>query len=259
MTQIKYLISTIIFYSTISIYAIDINNTTEIIKEASKATEKLQKEFSNLIETKETINSTTTEQNITVKKAIVIEDSIKNIAEENITIEESIVVEDSNETIHKIKKEITTKERNETIQDKLEITPKIVVDNNISIVENNTSENNISIVENNITTLLEMNSSKKENQTVVSDNITEDDEGSSKKGMIIFKTKLKKICKMTGEEFAKNYTQEDWDDIYDNDEFEKVVYELCPDIKGKYDINWTKDLYQFSLQYASDTDEIPEC
>ena len=255
MIQRKHLISAIIFYSTISLYAIDINNTTEIIEEATKATEGLQKKISQLIDTKEETNTTTIEHNVTTKKVIIVESSIEEEVEieENITIENSIVIEEQNETMQEPKK-ITIVETNETLQKKLNKTPQRPIDNNSSIVDSN-----ISIIENNTTTILETNTTLEENQTVTEDNTIEEDEGSSKKGMIIFKTKLKEVCKMTAEEFAKNYTQEDWDEIYDNDEFEKIVYEICPDIKGKYDKKWTNDLYQFSLQYASDSDEIPEC
>ena len=196
MIQIKHFISALLFCSSLSLSAMDKNDTVAIINEASKATEGLQEEFSELIETKEPIQqialSTTTDHNVTAQEVIVVE-------------------------------------------------------------ENSISENNIT------TPPLETNSTLEENQTVEQDTTTEEEEGSFTKGMVIFKTKFKAICKMTGEEFAKNYTQEDWDDIYDNDEFEKVVYELCPEMKGKYKKKWTKDLYQFSLKYASDSDEIPEC
>jgi hypothetical protein len=87
----------------------------------------------------------------------------------------------------------------------------------------------------------------------------EEIEGSFTKGLVIFKTRLKGPCKMIGEEFAKNYTQEDWEDIFDSKEFEKVVIEICPKMEGKYQERWTPHLFQFSLEYASDSDNIPEC
>jgi len=84
-------------------------------------------------------------------------------------------------------------------------------------------------------------------------------EGSVKRGLILFKTKFKTPCNMTGEEFAKNYTQEDWDDIYEENEFKEEIIELCPKIEKQYKDEWTPHLYQFSVKYASDSDEIPEC
>ena len=257
MIQMKHLIYTIIFYSTISLSAIDMNSTAKIIEEATKATKGLQEDFSQLIEPKEANSTTMENNNITLQK-IIIKDTVEDeVIEENITIEKSIVIEDSNRTIQEEQiitkdrieepKELTIEEINETIQERLEKVPQ-------------TSDNNITISKSNITTSTEINSTAEENQTVELESITEDEEElSSKKGMVIFKTKFKAVCKMTGDEFAKNYTQEDWDDIYDNDEFEKVVYEICPEMKGRYDKKWTKDLYHFSLKYASDSDEIPEC
>ncbi len=199
MIQIKYLLFSILFCSTLTLSATDINSSVEIIEEASKATEELQKDFSKLIEEKEPIQNETIsnikDNNITAQEVIVIED--------NQTIQKRVIVQNKDNKEHQI---VVTEESNKTLQ-----------------------------------------------------NITEKEDGSFIVGMAIFKTKLKVVCKMTGEDFAKNYTQEDWDDIYDNNEFEKTVYKLCPEIKGKYDEKWTNDLYQFSLKYASDSDEIPEC
>ncbi len=246
MIQRKHLISTIIFCSTLSLYAIDINNTTEIIEEATKATESLQEDFSKIVEkeehTQQKIISIAKDNNITIQEVTIIENSDENISikEDNQTIQEPIVVENSDENI------TIKKENNETIQES-------------NITKNKIVEATKIIVDTNKTSIPEANLTEEENQTVEQESAIEDEEGSYKEGMIIFKTKLKKVCKMTGDDFAKNYTQEDWDDIYDNNEFEKVVYELCPAIKGKYDKKWTKDLYQFSLKYASDSDEIPEC
>ena len=284
MIRTKHLISALLFFSTLSLFAMDKNDTATIIKEASKATEGLQKDFSELIETKEPIPqtaiSTTTDNNVTAQEVIVIEDNVENTTteEHNETLQEPtvdehkleepttvIVVEDSVENI-------ATEEHNETLQEptvdehKLEEPTTVVIVETNETVQETLEEipqtsivNDTSISESNITTIIETNPTLEENQTVAQDTTTEEEEGSFTKGMVIFKTKLKAVCKMTGEEFAKNYTQEDWDDIYDNDEFEKVVYELCPTMKGKYQKKWTKDLYQFSLKYASDSDEIPEC
>ena len=240
MIQTKHLISAILLCLSLSLSAIDINNTVEIIEKASKATEELQKDFSQLIENEEPIQdeaiSTTMDNNVTAHEVIIIEDNIKSIA-----------TEEHNKTLQKEPTKIPKVETNESIQKNiLEKAPQTLIVNDVSIAESN------------MTTLTETNTSE-ENQTVTQDEEIEEEEDSFTKGMVIFKTKFKAVCKMTGDEFAKNYTQEDWDDIYDNDEFEKVVYELCPAMKGKYNKKWTKDLYQFSLKYASDSDEIPEC
>ena len=225
MIHTKYLISSILLFSTLCLSAIDMNDTVEIIEEASKDTESLQKDFSQLIDNNniEPIQleniSVVTDKNVTAQEVIIVEDKY------------SIDTKEHNQTIKKITEDIVTKENNKTIQE-------------ANITKNIPQEPKIIVTQ-------------ESNKTL--QNTNEEEDGSFKKGMVIFKTKLKVVCKMTGEDFAKNYTQEDWDDIYDNNEFEKTVYKLCPTIKGKYDEKWTNDLYQFSIKYASDSDEIPEC
>ncbi len=258
MMKKKHLVCAIIFCSTLSLYAIDINNTKETIEEAMKATEGLQKKISKIIEEN---NRTKIEQNISTEKLIVIKENIEDTKiEENITIEKSVVIEEQNKTMQNPKKITALTDTNKTLPNRLK--------ENLSkpIIENNSIDNNTSTKDTNNTLLIENNSTVEKNSTIennhtiaVQNNTIEEEKGSFRKGRTIFKTKLKDVCKMTGDEFAKNYTQEDWDDIYDNNEFEKVVYEICPAMKGKYNKEWTKDLYQFSLKYASDSDEIPEC
>ncbi len=198
MIQTKHLLSAILFCSTLSLSAVDMNNTVEIIEKASEATEELKEDFLQLIDTKE---------------PIINQENTSMPIDTTITPQEVIIVE----------------------------------------------ENNSSKQESNTSTPIETNTTVEQNQTVIEESSIEEEEGSFKQGMIIFKSNFKEVCKMTGDEFAKNYTQEDWDGIYDDNEFEKVVYEICPDMKGKYDKKWTNHLYQFSLKYASDSDEIPEC
>ena len=64
---------------TFPLLAIDINETTEIIEEASKATQTLQKDFSALME-EETIpavvdiNTTSSENNVTAQEVFIVEE-----------------------------------------------------------------------------------------------------------------------------------------------------------------------------------------
>lgn len=94
------------------------------------------------------------------------------------------------------------------------------------------------------------------NQTTI---IKDDKLGTSNIGLIIFKTQIKPYCKMGGEKFAKQYMQEDWEEIYDDKEFKMELIKACPNMKERYQEKWTDDLYQFALEYASDSDAIPEC
>ena len=84
-------------------------------------------------------------------------------------------------------------------------------------------------------------------------------QGTSIRGLIIFKTRVRPYCEINGKEFAKKYMQEDWDDIYHEKELKMEVLKACPKIEKKYKDKWTPHLYQFVLEYASDSDTIPEC
>ena len=219
---------------TFPLLAIDINETTEIIEEATEATQTLQEDFSVLME----------EEAVPTVTVVPIESSIPS--ENNITTQKVLVVEElnSSEEMEPAKELVLLIESNSST-----ITP--MPEHNIPNVT----------IDKSVETTIELNTTKVDLQDNNASKTAHEDEeeGVDTRGMVIFKTKLKAVCKMSGEEFAKNYTQEDWDDIYDNNEFEKVVYELCPEMEGKYEKKWTKDLYQFSLKYASDSDEIPEC
>jgi len=156
----------------ISLYAMDLNETTSILEEATKATEELQDKF------------------------ITLRDEPSN------------------------------KSKTEA----LEIIPSITI--------NKTGEINTTITDSNNT------------------NITL---GTSAAGLIIYKTQIKPYCEMTGDKFAKQYTQEDWEDIYHDEEFKMELLKACPKLKKRYKEKWAPDLYQFAVEYASDSDAIPEC
>jgi len=154
----------------ISLYAMDLNETTSIIEEATKATQDLQNKFQALID------------------------------------------------------EPSTPSKRETI----EVVASITINNegNVTIVDKNSSNG---------------------------------EQGTSSAGLIIYKTQIKPYCEMKGDKFAKQYTQEDWEDIYHDEEFKIEILKVCPKMREIYEDKWTSDLYQFALEYASDSDAIPEC
>jgi len=165
-----------------SLYAMDLNQTTIIIEEASNATQSLQDEFKTLIE----------EPSLPTKK------------------------------------------------EKVEVLPSVTINKSGEV---------------NITTLPNCD----DNATSSDNNCSNSDLGTSSAGLIIYKTRIKPYCEMTGDKFAKQYTQEDWEDIYHDEEFKMELLKACPKLKEKYEDKWTPDLYQFSVEYASDSDAIPEC
>jgi hypothetical protein len=199
----KIIISTCLLFSCNILQALDLNEANTIIEEASVATEKLQEDFSGLIDAEQE------------KVPTILEEANSSITEGTIA-SDVIEIEETN------------------------------------LSSSNTKKNTIRCTKGVINSINDQNISKKEEEE-------EEIEGSATKGLVIFKTRLKIPCKMRGEEFAKNYTQEDWEDIYDSQEFEKVIIEICPKMEGKYKKRWTPHLFQFSLEFASDSDNIPEC
>jgi len=123
----------------------------------------------------------------------------------------------------------------------------------VPIDQNNTGQNSIG-----------QNSTKniscEDNESNITQECQEEEvEGKMIRGLIIFKTRIKPFCDMTGQEFAKQYAQEDWDDIYHDKEFAQEVFKACPRVEKRYKTKWTPHLYEFTLEYASDSEAIPEC
>jgi len=230
---------TSLFLLTLSLNANDLNATTTIIENATKATTQLQTQFSELMK-----DEKSQKENMTVIKDENLSSSpTTELTEESVIEGPKEVIIEENITKETLPTEIT--EVNQTEITTLSIEETITSDANIS--------SQVSTVQDELVETIETNSSEPTEEE------NEESEGSFTKGMIIFKTKIKANCEMTGDEFAKHYSQEDWDDIYDGNEFKNIVLKICPKMEGKYDDKWTDDLYQFSLKYANDSDEIPEC
>lgn len=81
----------------------------------------------------------------------------------------------------------------------------------------------------------------------------------SKKGQKIFKKKFRKKCGFSGVRFARNHTQLEWEEIWDEGMFQNEAKKICPrlDIK-KIKPKWWKHVYEFSHKYASDG-IVPKC
>ncbi len=87
--------------------------------------------------------------------------------------------------------------------------------------------------------------------TIVSANAT--------KGQKLFKKKFRKKCGFSGVRFARNHTQAEWEEIYDDDKFQEEAKKICPRLKlNKIDASWWKDIYDFSVTYAKDG-VVPKC
>jgi hypothetical protein len=81
----------------------------------------------------------------------------------------------------------------------------------------------------------------------------------AKKGQKIFKKKFRKKCGFSGVRFARNHTQAEWEDIWDEGRFQEEAKKICPRLNlKKIKPKWWKHVYQFSRKYASDG-VVPKC
>ena len=259
------LLLTSFFQLHTSLIAMDLNETTIIINEATEATETLQGEFNQLINEKPSLTPVlepkidttvnTLENNISMVKelkpvennASVVQELTKpelKPLEENASIEvtelnsstKKFIIPEVNSTISTPSETNLSKELNTSILD------SDCVDSNDSVPSTETNSSN------------ESNSSEP-----VLNCSGEEIHGDTMKGRLIYKTRIKPYCEITGETFAKQYMQEDWDDIHSENEFKMEVIKACPKMKTRYREKWTPHIYQFVLEYASDSDAIPEC
>jgi hypothetical protein len=275
----------------------DLNKTTTIINEAVKATENLQKAFEvELNQNNETPSAMemNKSRSILSEKINIIQESNEtpnsesNLIQEQSTpssiktlsLEENLTVEPNNSTLILSESINIIQEDNETKRAELNLTQEqspILIEPLPSEVnlttEQNQSIETINIIELNHTNTstnieIDLSSETNSSQTLSCDdndsNRTEqcqeaEVQGKMIRGLIIFKTRIKPFCDMTGEEFAKQYAQEDWDDIFHEKQFKKELFRACPRIEERYKDKWTPHLYEFTLEYASDSEAIPEC
>jgi len=81
----------------------------------------------------------------------------------------------------------------------------------------------------------------------------------AKKGQKIFKKKFRKKCGFSGVRFARNHTQGEWEEIYDEGVFQKEAQKICPRLQlKKIKPSWWKHVYEFSYTYAKDG-KVPKC
>jgi hypothetical protein len=81
----------------------------------------------------------------------------------------------------------------------------------------------------------------------------------AKKGQKLFKKKFRKKCGFSGVRFARNHTQSEWEEIYDNGNFPQEAKKICPRLKlKKIKPSWWQHVYEFSEKYAKDG-VVPKC
>jgi len=81
----------------------------------------------------------------------------------------------------------------------------------------------------------------------------------AKKGQKIFKKKFRKYCQFSGVKFARNHTQDEWEEIWGEGRFFAESKRLCPKLKlNKIKKKWWESVYEFSYKYAKDG-VVPKC
>ncbi len=207
---------------TIQNHAIDLNESSEIIEQASQATIEIQGEIETIINQDEVMAQDET---------IVIEQPL--IDEQNLTLIDKNSIKDENLTLP-----IATEEKNTSI-------PSPTIASVLDIEDNLTAEVNNTIDENNNSTL------NKETFDM--------SRGSLEKGKEIYKQRLKEICDTTKAELSEYYSQDEWEVFASEGKFEDAIFEICPQIEPSYNKDWSEDLYQFYYQNARDSEAIPDC
>lgn len=79
-------------------------------------------------------------------------------------------------------------------------------------------------------------------------------------GQNLFKKKMRKYCGFSGVHFARQHTQDEWKEIYDNGKFIEESVKLCPRLNiDKIKTIWWEDIYHFTHEYSVGGSHIPEC
>ena len=232
-------------FFSISIEAIEMTHTDEILNNAIDATQSMQKEMNQAIDDTSFIQT----------EEIISEPIIETIVVETIVPSAIVNEEVNSSTIIPVlptpsnELNITTTTENNNTQIEAEkkemvIPPVLIKETNISI-----EENTIEIEENTIEI-------EEKNETKPQPIIT--NKGNATAGKNIFKYVLKTDCGINGHKFASKYTQEEWEEIAELHKFKETIFETCPNARLYYQDKWTVDLYKF-FHEMSDEDGIPEC
>jgi hypothetical protein len=80
------------------------------------------------------------------------------------------------------------------------------------------------------------------------------------KGQKIYSKKLKKVCGMNGGEFAKKHTQDEWTKIKEDGKLKDEIKSICKDADvSKIKDKFLPDLADFTIEFASDSGNVPSC
>ena len=78
-----------------------------------------------------------------------------------------------------------------------------------------------------------------------------------KLGSIDYKINIKKECKMSSWELARNHTQDEWEELFQKKDLLLTIQTICKSKNIK--IKNEEDLFDFLYEYASDSGNVPSC
>lgn len=82
--------------------------------------------------------------------------------------------------------------------------------------------------------------------------------GNPDKGLKIYSKKLKKVCKMSGADFAKKHTTDEWTEIIEGGKMGDEITAICgDDVKLKEKL--VPFVGDFAVEYSSDSGNVPSC
>ncbi len=80
------------------------------------------------------------------------------------------------------------------------------------------------------------------------------------KGQKLFIKKYKKACGFNGAKFASKHSQDEWTAIKEAGKFKEEFMKICPEVKEeKLKDKYMPHIFDFSLEYANDSGNVPSC
>ncbi len=80
------------------------------------------------------------------------------------------------------------------------------------------------------------------------------------KGQKAYIKLLKEPCGMDGAKFALKHTQAEWKKIKADGKAEEEIIKICPNVKaGDVKENLLEHIMDFSIEFASDSGNVPSC
>jgi hypothetical protein len=82
--------------------------------------------------------------------------------------------------------------------------------------------------------------------------------GDAAKGLKLFSKKLKGVCEMSGADFAKKHTTDEWTAIIEGGKMAAEITAICGD-DAKIKDKLVPFIGDFAVEYSSDSGNVPSC